>query len=187
MKLKARKSSCFLCDHPHIEPQTCSSADPWSCWCVFMCVWACRAETNACAHVCVCVSFPCSPAVVVVRGAGSSPPAASPEEQAERTAGKSPHAAQHEQHEARPHTQVSGESLTHLLSDEYRLCLSAYLTANPRVSVQFKVTAFPPYQWNEPPPQKKKSKKRNMKGKKAAQHKISVQLWCGRYESLAFE
>lgn len=61
----------------------------------------------------VCVCLPCSPAVVVVRGAGSSPPAASSEEQAERTAGKSPHAAQHEQHEARPHTQVSGESLTH--------------------------------------------------------------------------
>lgn len=55
----------------------------------------------------VCVRPCCSPAVVVVRGAGSSPPAASPEEPAERTAGKSPHAAQHEQHEARPHPQVS--------------------------------------------------------------------------------
>lgn len=61
----------------------------------------------------------------MVRGAGSSPPAASPEEQAERTAGKSPHAAQHEQHEARPHTQVSGEStLRHLLSPDSKLCLS---------------------------------------------------------------
>lgn len=70
------------------------------------------------ASVCVSVCFPCSPAVVVVRGAGSSPPAASPEEQAERTAGKSPHAAQHEQHEARPHTQVSGESVRHILSDD---------------------------------------------------------------------
>lgn len=60
-------------------------------------------------HVCMCVSlcFPGSSAVVVVRGAGPSPPAASPEEPAERTAGESPHAAQHEQHEARPHTQVS--------------------------------------------------------------------------------
>lgn len=56
-------------------------------------------------HVC-----PCSPAVIVVRGAGSSPPAASPEEQAERTTGKSLHAAQHEQHETRPHSQVSGVS-----------------------------------------------------------------------------
>lgn len=63
-------------------------------------------------HVCLFVCFPCSPAVVVVRGAGSSPPAASPEEPAERTAGESPHAAQHEQHEARPHTQVSGEPVT---------------------------------------------------------------------------
>lgn len=65
--------------------------------------------------VCVSVCFACSPAVVVVRGAGSSPPAASPEEQAERTAGKSPHATKHEQHEARPHAQVSGEPLRQLL------------------------------------------------------------------------
>lgn len=57
--------------------------------------------------MCVSLCFPGSSAVVVVRGAGPSPPAASPEEQAERTAGESPHAAQHEQHEARPHTQVS--------------------------------------------------------------------------------
>ena len=82
--------------------------------------YVCAAERRliACAYVCVSVCFPRSPAVVVVRGAGSSPPAASPEEQAERTAGKSPHAAQHEQHEARPHTQVSGESPRHLLADE---------------------------------------------------------------------
>lgn len=53
--------------------------------------------------------FPHSPAVVVVRGAGSSAPAASPEEQAQRAAGKSPHAAEHEQHEAWAHSQVSGE------------------------------------------------------------------------------
>lgn len=52
--------------------------------------------------------FPRSPAVVVVRGAGSSAPAASPEEQAQRAAGKSPHAAEHEQHEAWAHSQVSG-------------------------------------------------------------------------------
>lgn len=52
--------------------------------------------------------FPCSPAVIVVRGAGSSAPAASPEEPAQRAAGKSPHAAEHEQHEAWAHSQVSG-------------------------------------------------------------------------------
>lgn len=52
--------------------------------------------------------FPRSPAVVVVRGAGSSAPAASPEEQAQRAAGKSAHAAEHEQHEAWAHSQVSG-------------------------------------------------------------------------------
>lgn len=77
-----------------------------------MCVCMCAEKrlTHVHMYVCLCVS-PYSPAVVVVRGAGSSPPAASPEEPAERTAGKSPHAAQHEQHEARPHTQVSGESL----------------------------------------------------------------------------
>lgn len=56
-------------------------------------------------HMCVLL---CSPAVVVVRGAGPTPPAPSPEEQAERAAGKSPHAARPEQHEARSHTQVSG-------------------------------------------------------------------------------
>lgn len=55
-------------------------------------------------HMC----FPRSPAVVVVRGAGSSAPAASPEEQAQRAAGKSAHAAEHEQHEAWAHSQVSG-------------------------------------------------------------------------------
>lgn len=43
-----------------------------------------------------------------MRGAGSSAPAASPEEQAQRAAGKSPHAAEHEQHEAWAHSQVSG-------------------------------------------------------------------------------
>lgn len=73
-------------------------------------------------HMCVSVCFPCSPAVVVVRGAGSSPPAASPEEQAERTAGKSSHATQHEQHEARPHAQVSCEPLRHFLTLEMKLC-----------------------------------------------------------------
>lgn len=51
--------------------------------------------------------FPRSPAVVVVRGAGSSAPAASPEEQTQRAAGKSAHAAEHEQHEAWAHSQVS--------------------------------------------------------------------------------
>lgn len=60
----------------------------------------------------VCVCSPRSSAVVVVRGAGSPPPATSPEEQAERAAGKGPHAAQHEQHEARAHSQVSGVSGT---------------------------------------------------------------------------
>lgn len=52
--------------------------------------------------------FPRSPAVIVVRGAWSSAPAASPEEPAQRAAGKSPHAAEHEQHEAWAHSQVSG-------------------------------------------------------------------------------
>ena len=51
--------------------------------------------------------FPHSPAVVVVRGAGSSAPAASPEEPTQRAAGKSAHAAEHEQHEAWAHSQVS--------------------------------------------------------------------------------
>ena len=67
---------------------------------------------------CVSLCFPCSPAVIVVRGAGSPPLAASPEEQAERAAGKSPHAAQHEQHEAWAHTQV-GE-----------ICDTGHLTIN---------------------------------------------------------
>lgn len=58
--------------------------------------------------------FPRSPAVVVVRGAGSSAPAASPEEQTQRAAGKSAHAAEHEQHEAWAHTQVSDGGLFHI-------------------------------------------------------------------------
>ena len=95
-------------------------ANVYVCVCVCVCVCL-RADGRLTQFAYVCVSvFPRSPAVVVVRGAGSPPPAASPEEQAERTAGKSPHAAQHEQHEARPHTQVSGEPPTHLLSDEQR-------------------------------------------------------------------
>ena len=103
--------------------------------CVLVCLCACARweETNTCAYV---SCFPCSPAVVVVRGAGSSPPAASPEEQAERTAGKSPHAAQHEQHEAWPHTQVRGGSLPHLLSLESRLY---FAHCKSMCSVQFKV------------------------------------------------
>lgn len=75
------------------------------CVSVRMC---CSGGSNACPPCCFLFCFVCSPAVVVVRGAGSPPPAASPEEPAERAAGKSPHAAQHEQHEARPHSQVSG-------------------------------------------------------------------------------
>lgn len=54
-------------------------------------------------HMC----FPRSPAVIVVRGAWSSAPAASPEEQTQWAAGKSAHATEHEQHEAWAHSQVS--------------------------------------------------------------------------------
>lgn len=67
--------------------------------------------------------FPRSPAVVVVRGAGSSAPAASPEEQAQRAAGKSPHAAEHEQHEAWAHSQVSGGGGVLLQLRALTLCL----------------------------------------------------------------
>lgn len=54
----------------------------------------------------LCASPPSSP-VVVVRGAGTPPPAPSPEEQAERASRKSAHAASHELHEAQPLTRVS--------------------------------------------------------------------------------
>lgn len=73
-----------------------------------MCVVLRCGQPTECRFKSVHMCFPRSPAVVVVRGAGSSAPAASPEEQAQRAAGKSAHAAEHEQHEAWAHSQVSG-------------------------------------------------------------------------------
>lgn len=80
--------------------------------------------------------FPRSPAVVVVRGAGSSAPAASPEEQAQRAAGKSPHAAEHEQHEAWAHSQVSGGGYCFSLE----LRPSVYLTMSTLLSSKIQET-----------------------------------------------
>lgn len=82
--------------------------------------------------------FPRSPAVVVVRGAGSSAPAASPEEQAQRAAGKSPHAAEHEQHEAWAHSQVSRGSGWYCFSLERRP--SVYLTVSTLLSSKIQET-----------------------------------------------
>lgn len=91
---------CFSCSIPHYVARNVHC----KCRFCFVCPRVCCGGGF---NVCVPYVF-CSPAVVVVRGAGSPPPAASPEEPAERAARKSPHAAQHEQHEARPHSQVSG-------------------------------------------------------------------------------
>lgn len=137
---KTTKSSCFLCDHSHIE-----TLNVHSCWLIFMqanCVCRGGESDNACAYVCVCVSSlqPCCrrgarswvvSSCCVIRRTGRT-----------NRREKSPCSPAWTAWSPASHTGQWGVSDTSSCQTNKD---GAYLTANLRVSIQFKVTVT--YQW----------------------------------------